>query len=55
MEASLGGSAIFDPIELREFTLGIGGSFESGSKRLCALDTHVALMIAPCILFLFAT
>ena len=24
MGASLGGSAIFDPVELREFTLGVG-------------------------------
>ena len=55
MGASLSSSALFDPVELREFTLGVGASFELGSKRLHALDTHVELMIAPCILFLLAT
>ena len=52
--ASLCASAFFDPVELGEFTLGFGCSFESGSKRQHTLDTHVELMIAPCILFLLA-
>ncbi|MCO5590497.1 hypothetical protein L7F22_044467 [Adiantum nelumboides] len=55
MEASLGSSALCDPVELREFILGVGSSSESSSKRLRALDNHVALMVAPCILFLLAT
>ena len=55
MGASLGGSAIFNHVELRGFTLGVGGSWESGSKRIRALASHVTLMMALCILFLFAT
>ena len=55
MGAALSGSALFDPVELGEFTLGVGCSFESGSKRRRTLDTHVELMIAPGILFLLAT
>ena len=47
MGASLSGSALFDSVELGEFTLGVGCSFESGSKR--------RRMIAPCIMFLLAT
>lgn len=55
MGASLGGSTNFDLVELKKCTLGVGNFFESGSKRLRALDTHVELMIAPCIIFLLAT
>ena len=55
MGASLSGSALFDPVELGEFTLGNGCSFESGSKRRRIMFTHVERMIAPSTLFLLAT